>query len=64
MEKRKVLEASDKITVDILELQALLSVGRHTAEKIAREAGAAVRFGKRIVYNRRKIENYIDNMGA
>ena len=50
------------ITVDKTELMQLLGVGRWTAEKIAEEAGASIKIGKRRLYSVSKIEDYISRL--
>lgn len=60
MRKTNVKEANVKITVDIVGLQNMLSVGKNTAYKIGEEAGAVVRLGKRKLYIVSKIEDYIN----
>lgn len=43
-------------------LQKLTGAGKHTAEKIAEAAGARVKIGKRVLYNTRRIEQYINSI--
>lgn len=62
MRKTNVIETDNKIAVDINGLQAMLSCGKGTAAKIGEDAQAAVRIGKRKLYNVRKIEAYIDSL--
>lgn len=64
MRERTRRENSQTITVDIIGLQAMLSVGRNTAERIGKEAGAVVKIGARKLYNVKKIQQYIDQIGA
>lgn len=52
-------ENAEKILVDTKNLQAMLSCGRVTAERIAESAGASIKIGKRRLYNVKKIENYL-----
>ncbi len=59
MNKRNSIEVNNKITVDINELQGMLSVGRNTALRIGEEANAVVRIGRRKLYNVEKIEAYM-----
>lgn len=59
MNKRNSIEVKNKITVDINELQGMLSVGRNTALRIGEEANAVVRIGRRKLYNVEKIEAYM-----
>lgn len=49
----------DKLTVTILGLQELTGLGRSSAEKIAREAKAEIRVGRRHLYNVEKVKNYL-----
>lgn len=64
MNKTKTKLPTQKITVDMIGLQEMLSVGRGACEQIALEAGALIRVGKRKLYNVRKIQEYIDNYQA
>lgn len=41
-----------------------LAVGRNTAEKIGRAAGARFKVGRRVLYRRDKIDAYIDSIDA
>lgn len=53
---------TNKIAVDIRVLQTMLCCGRDTAVKIGTEAGARVKFGKRVLFNVAKVQAYIDNL--
>lgn len=59
MYKRNDIEVDNKISVDINELQGMLSVGRNTALKIGEEAQAVIRIGKRKLYNVERIKEYM-----
>lgn len=48
------------ITVNIAQLKAMLGCGTQTANKVAKEAGAVIRLGRRVLYSVPKIERYID----
>ena len=50
------------ILYDIIALQNNLNCGRYTAEKIARAAGARVQIGKRVLYDRKLIEKYLQSI--
>lgn len=50
----------EKMLVDTLGLQEMLSSGRPTAVKIGTEAGARVQSGRRVFWNVRKVQQYID----
>lgn len=41
-------------------LQNALGCGRHSAEKIGAAAGARIVIGRRVLYNRKKIEAYLE----
>jgi RAB protein geranylgeranyltransferase component A len=60
---KTTVEANDNsalLTRD--QLREYLQVGKETAEKIARAAGAKVHLGRAVRYNREKIRKYIDSM--
>lgn len=46
------------VTVDVKGLTELLHCGRVTAEKIANEAGAKIKYGKRALYNVQALKEY------
>lgn len=52
------------VLVDNKRLQDILSCGMQTAKQIAEEAGAAVNFGRRKLYNVEKIKAYLNKIGA
>ncbi len=52
-------DTEKKIMVDIVDLQAMLSTGRNTADQIGQAAGAVVRVGRRKLYRVDRIEAYI-----
>ena len=54
--------AGEAILLDIQGLQDALQCGRGTALKIAKEADAEIRIGRRCLYNRKKIEGFIENI--
>lgn len=47
------------VTVDTTGLQALLGCGRETAVKIGTQAAAKVQIGRRVLWNREKVQRYI-----
>jgi len=51
---------NERLLVDDKNLCALLSCGHHTARKIAERANARVDQGKRVFWNVRKIQEYIE----
>ena len=58
--KTKYQQTDDSILLNMDSLQDALQCGRHSATRIAKEAGAEVRIGGRVLYNRKKIEDYIN----
>lgn len=48
--------------LDIESLQAYLSMGAKTADKLALEAGAKRRYGRRVLYDRELIDSHINMM--
>lgn len=52
------------ILVNTKGLQDLCQCGRPTAIKIANNAKAVVRFGKRLLFNVNKIQEYIDSISG
>ncbi len=51
-----------KIMVDTAHLMALLDCGKHTALKIGHEAKACVRLDRKLFWNVRQIQKYVDNI--
>lgn len=51
------IEISQKILLNTQELQILLSCGRFSAVKIGQDAEARIEVGKRVLWNRKKIES-------
>lgn len=46
----------------IKELQSYTGVGRTRATQIGRESNAIVHIGKRVLFDRKKIDQYIDSL--
>lgn len=51
-----------KSSVDTKELQQMLSCGRATAVEIGNNANARIQFGRRVLWNVRKINAYLDSI--
>ncbi len=49
-----------RMLISTNDLRELLSCGVSTATKIGMDAGAKVQMGKRVLWNREKIQKYID----
>lgn len=50
--------------LDINALCAYTGVGRYAAKTLAEDAGAVIKLGRRVVYDRTKIDAYMDSMTA
>lgn len=51
-----------KILVDTMGLQEMLSSGRASAVLIGTEAGARVQTGRRVFWNVKKVQQYLDTI--
>lgn len=51
-----------KSSVDTKELQEMLSCGRVTAVQIGNEANARIQIGRRVLWNVRKVNAYLDSI--
>lgn len=60
MNKRIKSENKNKLAVDIVELQSMLSLGRNSAAELGEAADAVLRVGRRKLYNVERIKNYLD----
>lgn len=58
--KNKAKTGNTQILVDTLGLQEILSSGRPAAVRIGTEAGARVQSGRRVFWNVKKIQQYLD----
>lgn len=58
------LSVSQKILINTTELQTLLSCGRASAVKIGECAKARVGVGRRVFWNKEKVEKYIDKISS
>lgn len=63
MYKTKEFDIANKLYINITELQAITSLGRTTAAKIGKDAGAERRIGKRVLYSVDCIKSYMENLG-
>lgn len=54
----------DKLAVDTNGLQNLLDCGRATAVEIGTQAQARIEVGKRVLWNLRKIQKYLDSIAT
>ena len=47
--------------LSMTELQDYLNLGHHTAREVGESAGAIIKIGRRLLFDRKKIDAYIDN---
>lgn len=64
MQKRNAEYEIQKIAVDLPELMRMLSLGRASAAKVATEAGAQIKIGRRSLFLVEKISDYLNNQAA
>ena len=63
MQKRKVQKELDgKRYVSMDELRQYTSLGRDSAMKIGRDSGAIIKIGRRVVYDLKKIDEYLESL--
>ena len=55
------IHPSERLTVNTNGLAQMLGCGRATAVKIGDDAGARIYVGKRVIWNIRKVQEYIDS---
>lgn len=60
--KTKGNTSNSQILVDTPGLQEILSSGRPAAVRIGTEAGARVQSGRRVFWNVKKIQQYLDTI--
>lgn len=54
------IDLNCRLLISTDELKGMLSCGRYTATKIGTEAGARVQMGKRLLWNREKIQKFLN----
>ena len=62
--KKNDLLLCEKVLLDTPQLAQMLSCGRATAIKIGEAAGARLQIGKRVLWNVKKVQKYLDQMAA
>lgn len=50
------------LALDTLQLAEALGCGRVAAETLGKEAGARIRIGRRVLWNVKKIQEYMDSI--
>lgn len=64
MNKTKEFNVSNNIAVGIDQLQSMLGVGKNTADKIGKDAGAVMHVGRRKLFNVSKVQRYLDQISG
>ena len=60
MKKTNVYTNENMLAVNMDKLQAMLGVGRNTANKVGKDAGAIIHIGRRKLFNVKKVQDYLD----
>lgn len=58
------LISTESRLMDTEELRAYTNLGRNNAMKLGEEIGAKVKIGKRVLWDRRKIDQYFDEISG
>lgn len=56
------LDITQKLLLNTQELQAILSCGYSSAVKLGMDAQAKIKIGKRVLWNRQKVEAYLNEI--
>ena len=64
MRKTNEQRHENAIAVNMDQLQAMLGVGRNTADKIGKDAGAVMHVGRRKLFNVGKVQRYLDRISG
>ena len=64
MRKTNEQRNENAIAVNMDQLQAMLGVGRNTADKIGKDAGAVLHVGRRKLFNVGKVQRYLDRISG
>lgn len=59
----EIMSVQEGRLLGLEELMKYTSLGKNRAADLGKSAGAVVRFGKRVLYDRRKIDFWIDEQG-
>ena len=60
MENTAVIDMKDRRAVDTKELEKMIGAGYRTAIQIGTEAGARIKIGRRVLWNVKKVQEYLD----
>ena len=56
------LDITQKLLLNTKDLQEILSCGYSSAVKLGMDAQAKIKIGKRVLWNRQRIENYLNDI--
>lgn len=62
MTRKSVEETNNKRLLNLNELMIYIGIGRNKAIDFGKESGAIVRIGRRVLYDRKKVDEYIDSL--
>lgn len=63
MNSRTIIETSgESRLIDTNELRAYTNLGRNSAVKLGEEIGAKVQIGRRVLWDRVKVDQYFDSL--
>lgn len=62
MNKTNIERTEEKILVDIIDLQNMLSLGKNMSNEVGEKAGAVTRIGRRKLYSVDKIKAYLNSI--
>lgn len=62
MRERTVMNTNELRLLDTDQLRAYTSLGRNNAMKLGEEIGAKIKIGKRVLWDKNKIDKYLDSL--
>lgn len=62
MRSRSIITTTDSRLMDTDELRSYTNLGRNNAMKLGEEIGAKIKIGKRVLWDRKKIDAYLDSL--
>ena len=62
--RNNTIDITNRLAITTEELQAMLSCGRSTAERIGKDAQACIQYGKRVLWNVSRIQAHLDAVSA
>lgn len=62
MKKRSMEEINNSRLLNLQDLMVYVGLGRSKAIDFGKESGAIVRIGRRVLYDRERLDKYIDSL--